>query len=94
MARTGPDEDDGLVLEFLEGRLRDDQHGPVLGHAQNGLDVHAGPESAGGIDDLDPPLDGPGLVVHDVAEKDQPAAELLPGIGLGMEEGLQVQAHG
>jgi len=86
--RPGPvwTKNDGLVLELLEGRLRDDHHGPVLGHGQHGLDVHAGPEAAGRIGDLDPPLDGPGLVVHDVAEEDQPAVELLSGIGLGMEK--------
>ena len=88
------DEDDRPAFVVLDGLLGDDE-GPAL-PARRGrpLDVHPRLQPSSGVGDLDAAFDRPGRGVDDVADEDEPAAELLAGIGVGLQDDLASRLGG
>src|SRR5665647_801727 len=90
----GLDEDDRPAFVVLNGLLGNDQ-GPAL-PAGGGrpLDIHPCLQPSSGAGDLDPAFDRPGRLVDDVADEDEPAAELLSGIGVRPQDDLAARFGG
>ena len=83
----------GSSLVVLDRGFGHGDGGPFARGRDRRVDVHPRLELAGRIGDLDPALDRPGRGFDDVADEGEPAAELLAGIGLGLQHDVGPRLH-
>src|SRR5512140_1002280 len=88
------DENDGPAFVILDRLLGDDQSPALPAGRGRALDVHSRFQPAAGARDLDAAFDRAGRRVDDVADEDEPAMELLAGIGVRFQDDFAARFGG